>query len=133
MINRNFPSTRLRRTRAKSFLRDLVAENKLSSDDLIQPIFVADQKESQLDIPSMPGIFRHNLDSLYSEAEALLNAGVKSIAIFPYYGAFVVVFDYTGFVDESASIVGAITGVDTADKLAYGGSVKMYPPNRDHP
>jgi porphobilinogen synthase len=86
MINRNFPSTRLRRTRAKGFLRDLVAENKLSSDDLIQPIFVADQKESQVDIPSMPGIFRHNLDSLYSEAEALLNAGVKSIAIFPAIG-----------------------------------------------
>ncbi|MDC1475315.1 porphobilinogen synthase [Gammaproteobacteria bacterium] len=86
MINRNFPSTRLRRTRSKGFLRDLVAENKLSSDDLIQPIFIADQKEMNIEIPSMPGIFRHSLDSLYSETEALLNAGVKSMAIFPAIG-----------------------------------------------
>ena len=83
MANRIFPTTRLRRSRSKSFLRDLVAENKLSSDDLIQPLFIADQKESQIDIPSMPGIYRHNLDSLYAETEELLNLGIKSIAIFP--------------------------------------------------
>ena len=64
-------------------MRDLVAENKLSSDDLIQPLFIADQKESQIDIPSMPGIYRHNLDSLYAETEELLRLGVKAIAIFP--------------------------------------------------
>jgi porphobilinogen synthase len=83
MVNRIFPTTRLRRSRSKSFLRDLVAENKLSSDDLIQPLFIADQKESQIDIPSMPGIYRHNLDSLYAETEKLLKLGIKSIAIFP--------------------------------------------------
>ena len=83
MANRIFPTTRLRRSRSKSFLRDLVAENKLSSDDLIQPLFIADQKESQIDIPSMPGIYRHNLDSLYAETEELLKLGIKAIAIFP--------------------------------------------------
>ena len=83
MVNRIFPTTRLRRSRSKSFLRDLVAENKLSSDDLIQPLFIADQKESQIDIPSMPGIYRHNLDSLYAETEELLRLGIKAIAIFP--------------------------------------------------
>ena len=83
MAERKFPTTRLRRSRSKGFLRDLVAEHKLSSDDLIQPLFVADQKESQIDIPSMPGIYRHNLDSLYSEIESLLKVGIKSVAIFP--------------------------------------------------
>ncbi|MDA9676131.1 porphobilinogen synthase, partial [Pseudomonadota bacterium] len=83
MANRIFPTTRLRRSRSKSFLRDLVAENKLSSDDLIQPLFIADQKESQIDIPSMPGIYRHNLDSLYAETEELLELGIKAIAMFP--------------------------------------------------
>ncbi|MDB9813569.1 porphobilinogen synthase [Gammaproteobacteria bacterium] len=83
MAERKFPSTRLRRSRSKGFLRDLVAEHKLSSDDLIQPLFVSEQKESQIDIPSMPNVYRHNLDSLYSEIESILKADIKSVAIFP--------------------------------------------------
>ena len=83
MVKRKYPHTRLRRPRAKAFLRDLVAEKKLSTDDLIQPIFIADQKDSKVSIPSMPGIYRHNLESLYSEVESLINLGIKSIAIFP--------------------------------------------------
>ena len=83
MAERKFPSTRLRRSRSKGFLRDLVAEHKLSSDDLIQPLFVSEQKESQIDIPSMPNVYRHNLDSLYSEIESLLKVDIKSVAIFP--------------------------------------------------
>ena len=83
MAKRKFPSTRLRRSRAKGFLRDLVAEHKLSSDDLIQPIFVSEQREYQVDISSMPNVYRHSLDSLYAEIELLLQAGIKSVAIFP--------------------------------------------------
>ena len=83
MIKRTYPQSRLRRTRAKGYLRDLVAENYLSTNDLIQPIFIADQSEMKVDIPSMPGIFRHNLESLYAETEELISQGIKSIAIFP--------------------------------------------------
>jgi porphobilinogen synthase len=83
MIKRTYPQSRLRRTRAKGYLRDLVAENYLSTNDLIQPIFVADQSEMKVDIPSMPGIFRHNLESLYAETEELIAQGIKSVAIFP--------------------------------------------------
>jgi len=83
MIKRTYPESRLRRTRAKGFLRDLVAENNLSTNDLIQPIFIADQSDKKIEIPSMPGIYRHNLDSLYAEIEDLINKGVKSVAIFP--------------------------------------------------
>jgi porphobilinogen synthase len=64
-------------------LRDLVAENHLTTNDLIQPIFIADQSEMKIDIPSMPGIYRHNLESLYAETEELLKKGIKSVAIFP--------------------------------------------------
>ena len=83
MINRTYPQSRLRRSRAKSYLRDLVAETKLSTDDLIQPIFIADQSENKIEIPSMPGIYRHNLESLYIETEELVSNGIKSIAVFP--------------------------------------------------
>ena len=83
MIKRTYPQSRLRRTRAKGYLRDLVAENHLSTNDLIQPIFIADQQEMRIDIPSMPGIYRHNLESLYAETEELIKQGIKSVAIFP--------------------------------------------------
>jgi len=83
MIKRTYPQSRLRRTRAKVYLRDLVAENHLSTNDLIQPIFIADQQEMRIDIPSMPGIYRHNLESLYAETEELIRQGIKSVAIFP--------------------------------------------------
>jgi porphobilinogen synthase len=83
MIKRTYPQSRLRRTRAKGYLRDLVAENYLSTNDLIQPIFIADQSEKQIEIPSMPGIYRHNLESLYAETEELIKEGIKSVAIFP--------------------------------------------------
>ena len=83
MIRRTYPQTRLRRTRVKGFIRDLIAQNKLTTDDLIQPIFIADQSEDKIEIPSMPGIHRHNLDSLYFEVESLINEGIKSVAIFP--------------------------------------------------
>ncbi len=83
MIKRTYPESRLRRTRAKGFLRDLVAENNLSTNDLIQPIFIADQSDKKIEIPSMPGIYRHNLDSLYAEIEDLIKVGIKSVAIFP--------------------------------------------------
>ena len=83
MIKRKYPQSRLRRARAKGFLRDLVAENHLSTNDLIQPIFIADQSELKVEIPSMPGIYRHNLESLYAETEELVKKGIKSIVIFP--------------------------------------------------
>jgi porphobilinogen synthase len=83
MIKRTYPQSRLRRTRAKGFLRDLIAENHVSTNDLIQPIFIADQSEMKIDIPSMPGIYRHNLESLYAETEELIKKGIKSVAIFP--------------------------------------------------
>jgi Delta-aminolevulinic acid dehydratase len=37
-----FPSTRLRRNRMKGFSRRLVAENTLSVNDLILPLFVCE-------------------------------------------------------------------------------------------
>ena len=87
MIKRTFPQSRLRRTRTKGYLRDLIAENHISTNDLIQPIFIADQSEAKVEIPSMPGIFRHSLESLYAETEELIKKAIKSVAIFPsiYY------------------------------------------------
>ena len=111
MIKRTYPQTRLRRTRAKSFLRDLIAENNLNTDDLIQPIFIADQSEDKIEIPSMPGIHRHNLDSLYFEVEALTQVGIKSIAIFPAVDAGKKDKDGSYALDEGNIVCLALTGL----------------------
>ena len=111
MIKRSFPRTRLRRTREKGFLRDLIAENNLSNNDLIQPIFIADQSKNKIEIPSMPGIFRHNLDSLYSEVESLIQVGIKSIAIFPAIEASKKDQNGSHALDESNIICLALAGL----------------------
>jgi len=82
-INRKFPNTRLRRLRSNSHISDLVAENNLSVNDLIQPIFIKENLVGVESIESMPGILRYGQDSILKEVEELLELGIKSIALFP--------------------------------------------------
>jgi len=81
--SRKFPSTRLRRNRQSANLRDLVAENALSSDDLIQPIFIKEGLKGKESIESLPGVSRLGLDVLNEEIRDLESAGIKAIALFP--------------------------------------------------
>ena len=111
MIRRTYPQTRLRRTRVKGFIRDLIAQNKLTTDDLIQPIFIADQSEDKIEIPSMPGIHRHNLDSLYFEVESLINEGIKSVAIFPAIDASKKDEDGSHALDEGNIVCSSLAGL----------------------
>ena len=111
MIRRTYPQTRLRRTRVKGSIRDLIAQNKLTTDDLIQPIFIADQSEDKIEIPSMPGIHRHNLDSLYFEVESLINEGIKSVAIFPAIDASNKDEDGSHALDEGNIVCSALAGL----------------------
>ena len=49
-FKRKYPLARLRRLRSTKSIRDLVAENKLSTDDLIQPIFVKESLKEMEEI-----------------------------------------------------------------------------------
>ena len=81
--SRKFPLTRLRRNRQSANLRALVAENALSSDDLIQPIFIKEGLKGKESIESLPGVSRIGLDVLNEEIGELESAGIKAIALFP--------------------------------------------------
>ena len=81
--SRKFPLTRLRRNRQSGNLRALVAENALSSDDLIQPIFIKEGLKGKESIESLPGVSRLGLDVLNEEIRELESAGIKAIALFP--------------------------------------------------
>ncbi|WP_149982223.1 porphobilinogen synthase [Pseudoalteromonas rhizosphaerae] len=78
-----FPYTRMRRMRRNDFSRRLMAENQLSVNDLIYPVFVLEGNNRREAIASMPGIDRLSIDLLLIEAKELVELGIPAIAIFP--------------------------------------------------
>ncbi|GLR25589.1 porphobilinogen synthase [Limnobacter litoralis] len=71
---------RLRRTDA---LRQLVTENRLSSSDLIYPVFLLPGSGQRQAVSSMPGVERLSLDLLFEQAERCLKLQVPVMALFP--------------------------------------------------
>jgi porphobilinogen synthase len=69
--------------RRDDFSRRLMAENHLSVNDLIYPVFVLEGKNRREVIESMPGIERLSIDFLLEEAKELVDLGVPAVAIFP--------------------------------------------------
>ena len=82
-IKRKFPSSRLRRLRSNSTLIDLVSESSLSSNDLIQPLFIKENLKGHESIDSMPEILRYSKESVLEEIEDLLENNINTIALFP--------------------------------------------------
>jgi porphobilinogen synthase len=78
-----FPSTRLRRMRRDPFSRRLMRESRLSTDDLIYPVFVREGEAQREPIASMPGIERLSIDELLKEAAELMQLGIPALALFP--------------------------------------------------
>jgi porphobilinogen synthase len=58
-------------------------ESRLSTDDLIYPLFVTDGKQAREPVVSMPGVERVNVDELLKEANAIYQLGIPAIALFP--------------------------------------------------
>ena len=83
MNSSSFPLTRMRRTRSKRFIRNLVKENCLTVNDLIYPVFIVDGTDKKEPIPEMPGLFRYSLDNLKNEIKNILSLNIPAIAIFP--------------------------------------------------
>jgi len=78
-----FPARRPRRLRRDDFSRRLVREHRLTSDDLIYPVFVLDGPKREEPVPSLPGVSRKSLDLLFRDAESCLELGVPALALFP--------------------------------------------------
>jgi porphobilinogen synthase len=78
-----FPIIRPRRNRVDAFTRRLVAENRLSVDDLIWPIFLIEGQGIETEVASMPGVKRVTLDRLAAHVAPAAQLGIPAIAIFP--------------------------------------------------
>jgi len=79
-----FPAVRMRRNRRTGWSRRLVAENVLTPDDLIWPIFLVEGRATKLPVASMPGVDRLSVDLAVASAEEAVELGIPAIALFPY-------------------------------------------------
>jgi len=78
-----FPNLRPRRNRVDAFTRRLVAENRLSVDDLIWPIFIIEGHGIETEVASMPGVKRVTLDRLAHHVAPAVALGIPAVALFP--------------------------------------------------
>lgn len=73
---------RLKRTRLKTPMRELVRETRLHKQDFIYPLFVIEGQNVKNKIPSMPDVFQLSVDNILKECEELLNLGIYHILLF---------------------------------------------------
>ena len=83
MSRGQYPATRMRRNRMKAFSRRMLAEHRLSVDDLIWPLFVIEGEDKAEPVASMPGVSRHSIDRLVTQAREAEALGIPAIAAFP--------------------------------------------------
>ena len=79
----SFPRRRMRRLRRDEFSRRLRREHRLSTDDLIYPLFVIEGRNRTEAVASMPGVRRYTIDRLLRHVEQCVKLGVPAIAVFP--------------------------------------------------
>jgi porphobilinogen synthase len=73
----------MRRNRQFDWSRRLVAENSLSANDLIWPIFVREGTGQRETIASMPGVDRLSIDLIIDAVGEAVELRIPAIAIFP--------------------------------------------------
>jgi porphobilinogen synthase len=78
----NFPIVRMRRMRQNEKLRGLMRETRLSIDQLIYPLFIAEEIGQPREVVSMPGIMQWPLEHLSREAERIAALGIPAVLLF---------------------------------------------------
>ncbi|MEM8789174.1 MAG: porphobilinogen synthase [Pseudomonadota bacterium] len=82
-----FPLSRPRRLRRAGWVRDMVAEARLTPADLIWPIFVREGSGVREPIGSMPGVDRLSVDLAVEASRQAVDLGIPCVALFPYTDA----------------------------------------------
>ena len=83
MSKAKFPSIRMRRIRQTGWVRRMVAETRLSVDDLIWPIFIRDGENKREPVIAMPGVDRLSIDLAVEAAKKARDLGIPCMALFP--------------------------------------------------
>ena len=73
---------RPRRLRRTPSIREMVRETRLSTKDLIYPMFVKHGQGLKDPIPSMPGQFHYSVDTIADAVESVYELGIPAIMLF---------------------------------------------------
>ena len=82
-----YPAIRMRRNRKTDWSRRLVAENALSVNDLLWPLFLIEGENRREAIPAMPGVERLSVDQAVRAADEAAALGIPVVALFPFTAA----------------------------------------------
>ena len=77
-----FPDYRPRRLRQNAAFRRMIRETKLSTDDLILPLFAINGKGVKNPIDSMPGHYQLSIDNLVKAASKAHELGIPAVMLF---------------------------------------------------
>ena len=77
-----FPKTRLRRLRTSENIRRLVRQTKVTTDDLVYPLFVRPGENFKQPIPSMDNCFHFSPDTIAQEAGEIADLGIPAVLLF---------------------------------------------------
>ena len=83
MPNYAYPATRLRRSRAHKWSREMARENRLHSSNLIWPLFIANGEDEE-PVGSLPGVSRIPVSGLADKAREAIDLGIPCLALFPH-------------------------------------------------
>jgi porphobilinogen synthase len=78
-----YPARRMRRNRAAPWIRELVAETRLTAADLVWPLFILEGENRREPIPSMPGVDRLSIDLAVEAAKEAAAFGIPALLLFP--------------------------------------------------
>ena len=73
---------RPRRNRKTEGIRSLIRQTKVTTDDLIFPLFLIEGYNQKQEVKSMPGICKHS-DLMLKEIEHCMGLGIRSFDVFP--------------------------------------------------
>jgi len=77
-----FPVYRPRRLRQSAVLRRLVAETRLSVEQLVLPLFVRSGRRVRQPVAAMPGVFQLSPDEIVREAARAHTHGIPAVLLF---------------------------------------------------
>ncbi len=78
----SFPIHRPRRLRRNEALRSLVRETRLTTANLIYPMFVCPGTNVRQEVSSMPGVYQQSVDQIAEEAREVESLGIPGIILF---------------------------------------------------
>jgi porphobilinogen synthase len=114
-----FPQTRMRRARQSAWIRELVAEVRLTPGNLIWPLFILPGKNRTEPVLSLPGVSRLSVDQLLPMVEQAIACGIPAVALFPVTPAELKSPDG----DEALNPVNLICTASRAIREAFGDQI----------